>query len=270
MDLINVIIFVTAIVMAYIGSKIFMKILIDGNTLEVNYRGEKIPNCFGLLFIFVQIINLSLLYLYLRDNNYIIYYIFSITFMGMVGLLDDLTGEKKIKGLKGHIVSFLKGKPTTGGIKAGTGFLIALFISVILSNTLLEIIVNIMLIGLFTNLINLFDLRPGRSTKVFILASILLLVTSRIDEYNFILYSFYGILLIYFPLDLKAKVMMGDTGSNVMGITLGIYCAFTHNLSVKLIYLLFLLIIHVIAERYSFTKIIENNKLLKFIDDLGR
>ena len=31
-------------------------------------------------------------------------------------------------------------------------------------------------------------------------------------------------LLIYFPMDLKAKAMMGDVGSNILGITLGIYC----------------------------------------------
>ena len=38
--------------------------------------------------------------------------------MGLVGIYDDLIGDKEVKGLKGHFISFLKGNPTTGGIKA--------------------------------------------------------------------------------------------------------------------------------------------------------
>src|SRR5690606_41992010 len=64
-----------------------------------------------------------------------------------------------------------------------------------------------------SNLTNLLDLRPGRSIKVFLLISVIMLFTNITDEYNFILYSIYGILFIYFPIDLKAKAMMGDVGS---------------------------------------------------------
>ena len=134
----------------------------------------------------------------------------------------------------------------------------------------MDIVVNTLIIALFTNLINLFDLRPGRSIKIFILLSIIMLFTSSIKEYNFIFYSFYGILVIYFPLDLKAKSMTGDVGSNVLGITLGIFCGLTHSLIVKSIYLFILIIIHIIAEKVSFSNIIEKNKVLKFMDDLGR
>ncbi|HSH37072.1 hypothetical protein [Schnuerera sp.] len=134
----------------------------------------------------------------------------------------------------------------------------------------MEILVNTFIIALFTNLINLFDLRPGRSIKVFIIVSIIMLVTSVVKEYNFFFYSFYGVLIVYFPLDLKAKVMMGDVGSNVLGITLGIYCIYTHNIIIKIVYLTLLIIIHLLAEKLSFSTIIDNNKILKFIDKLGR
>lgn len=271
MNYLNVLIFITSAVLSLIGVPIILKVLKKGSTLSPNYKGEKIPVCMGLLFIFVQTINLSIVLLYLDDsNNYIMYYLFSIIFIGLVGLLDDLIGEEDIKGLKGHVRSFLKGNPTTGGIKALTGFFIALFISIVMSKDLVEIIVNTILIALFTNLINLFDLRPGRSIKVYITFSIILLITASNQRYDLILYSFFGILLIYFPLDIKAKVMMGDVGSNVLGITLGIYCVFTHNLTTKLVYMLVLIIIHILAEKFSFSKIIDNNKFLKFIDHLGR
>ena len=43
-----------------------------------------------------------------------------------------------------------------------------------------------------------------------------------------------------------------------------------HNLIAKSIYLLLLIIIHILAEKVSLSNIIENNKVLKFIDNLGR
>ncbi len=110
---------------------------------------------------------------------------------------------------------------TTGLLKAGMGFFYCFIYIHNFSKNILDIVINTLVISLFTNLINLFDLRPGRSIKVFLLMSIIMLLTSTIIEYNFILYSIYGILFIYFPIDLKAKAMMGDIGSNAIGITLG-------------------------------------------------
>jgi len=270
MDYLNIIIVIISIILSYIAVPILLKILSKGNAVGTNYLGEKIPNCMGLLFVLVQVFNLAFIYLFFKDENYYIVYLFSFILMGLVGLMDDLIGEKDVKGLKGHIFNFIKGNPTTGGIKAGVGFLVALFVSLVLSRNIIEIIINTLIIALFTNLINLFDLRPGRSSKVFILFAIIMLIFSATNQYNKIIYSFFGILLVYLPLDLKAKVMMGDVGSNTMGITLGIYCAFTQNIIAKLVYLLLLFVLHILAERVSFTKIIENNRLLKFLDDLGR
>ena len=271
MNYINILSLTISAILSYIGSPMIFHMLTSSKTLSLNYKNEEIPICMGLLFIFVQIITVSMILLLTRTKTiYMIYYLFALTLIGLVGLLDDLIGDKNVKGFKGHIKSFFKGGLTTGGIRAGIVFVISLFVSIIISKNITDIIANTLIIALFTNFTNLFDLRPGRSIKVFILFSIIMLFTSNISEYNFLLYSFYGILIIYFPLDLKAKAMMGDVGSNVLGITLGVYCAFTHSLIWKFIYLFILIAVHILAEKVSFSKIIENNKVLKFIDDLWR
>lgn len=271
MKAINILGYIGSLVLSYIGSPMLLDMLYESKTTRVNYKNEKIPICMGLLFIFVQSITMVGIYIFSQwEIKYIIHYLFVLILMGIVGLLDDLIGDEKIKGFKGHIKSFFKGKLTTGGLKAGIGFFSALFIAIIISKNLSEVIVNTLIIGLFTNLINLFDLRPGRSIKVFLLFSLIMLFTSIISEYNFIFYSFFGVLTIYFPLDLKAKSMMGDVGSNTLGLTLGIYCAMTHTLGLKLVYLILLLITHILAEKLSFTEIIENNIFLDFLDNLGR
>lgn len=271
MNYINLIAFTISLLSSYIGSPMILDMLKRGKSTKTNYRGQEIPIGMGLIFVLVQFLTLGIIIILKKENfQYTIFYLFAISLIGIIGLLDDLTGEEDIKGFKGHIKSFFKGILTTGGMKAGVGFLIALFISIIISDNYVDIIVNTLLIALFTNLTNLFDLRPGRALKVFILLSLIMLFSSGIKEYNFILYSFYGILLVYLPVDLKARAMMGDIGSNVLGITLGIYCSLTHNIISKLIYLFLLIFIHIIGEKVSFSSIIENNKFLSFIDNLGR
>ena len=76
--------------------------------------------------------------------------------------------------------------------------------------------------------------------------------------------------LAYFNTDLKARGMMGDTGSNVLGISIGVLMALGYGIKVRLAWLVFLILMHLITEKFSLTKIIEKNRVLKFIDNLGR
>ena len=64
--------------------------------------------------------------------------------------------------------------------------------------------------------------------------------------------------------------MMGDAGSNALGFTLGFFTVLYANFIMNLFIFLFLIIIHIIAEKSSITKIIEGNRILRFLDQLGR
>ncbi|MCB5558486.1 phospho-N-acetylmuramoyl-pentapeptide-transferase [Anaerosalibacter bizertensis] len=268
---INIISLLISTIIAFIGTPFIFNMLKDGDCLCLNYKKESIPSSMGLLFVIVQTITVVLIGLYVKKDLIIIMlYLVGFILIGLVGLLDDLIGDEKVKGFKGHIKSFFKGTLTTGGLKAGIGFLIALIISIYISNGVLEVVVNTLVIALFTNLINLFDLRPGRASKVFVIMSIILMLTSIDNYFSFILFSFFGILIKYLPMDLKAKCMMGDVGSNTLGLTLGVYCAYTHSLNSKIIYLTILIIVQMLSEAISFSKVIEENKFLRFIDNLGR
>ena len=124
MSYINILSFIISVIISYIGTPMIWSMLYKSKTLGSNYRDEEIPICMGLLFIFVQIINIGIVLLLVQINiKYIISYLFAFTLIGLTGLLDDLIGDKNIKGFKGHIKAFFKGNLTTGGIKAGIGFL---------------------------------------------------------------------------------------------------------------------------------------------------
>ena len=116
---------------------------------------------------------------------------------------------------------------------------------------------------------NLFDLRPGRAIKVYLVIIIIILFT--LTGYIQILpLLILPNVIAYFNYDLKAKAMMGDTGSNVLGISIGILMALGYTLNVRIAWLIFLILIHILTEKFSLTKIIEKNKVLNFIDRLGR
>ena len=266
------ILILTGLLGTYAIIPLFRSLLIESNVLRPNYKKDMIPVSMGIVFLPMLIINAIILAYFttnFKDMLYIFIFLFGLVSMFFAGILDDIIGNRDVSGLKGHFKSLLNGKLTTGGFKALFGGFIGLVISIAISKNIYDIVINTLIIALSTNLMNLLDLRPGRAIKGYLLISIVLLFTLGEYTRNLLLLIFPNV-IAYFNQDLKAKAMMGDTGSNVLGISIGILFVMVYPLKVRLIWLAFLIFIHILTEKYSLTKIIENNKFLNFIDKLGR
>nr|WP_317333243.1 glycosyl transferase [uncultured Romboutsia sp.] len=266
------ILILTGLFGTYAVIPMFRNLLIDSNVLRPNYKKDMIPVSMGIVFIPMLIINSIILAYFTNDFKemlYIFIFLFGLVSMFFAGILDDIIGNRDVSGLKGHFKSLLNGKLTTGGFKALFGGFIGIVISIAISKNIYDIVINTLIIALSTNLMNLLDLRPGRAIKGYLVVSLILLFT--LGEYirNLLLLILPNV-VAYFNQDLKAKAMMGDTGSNVLGISIGILFVMGYSLKIRLIWLAFLIFIHILTEKYSLTKIIENNKFLNFIDKLGR
>ena len=266
------ILILTGLLGTYAIIPLFRSLLIESNVLRPNYKKDMIPVSMGIVFLPILIINAIILAYFttnFKDMLHIFIFLFGLVSMFFAGILDDIIGNRDVSGLKGHFKSLLNGKLTTGGFKALFGGFIGLVISIAISKNIYDIVINTLIIALSTNLMNLLDLRPGRAIKGYLLISIVLLFTLGEYTRNLLLLIFPNV-IAYFNQDLKAKAMMGDTGSNVLGISIGILFVMGYPLKVRLIWLAFLIFIHILTEKYSLTKIIENNKFLNFIDKLGR
>lgn len=256
---------------------LFKKLLVNSNAVRHNYKGDMIPVSMGIVFLPMMIINGIIIAFSIKRLNistytniiYLFMFLFGAISMFFAGIMDDIMGNRDVSGLKGHLKSLLKGNLTTGGFKALFGGFIGILISLVVSNNIYELITNTLIIALSTNLMNLLDLRPGRAIKGYLTITTVMLVTLAGFTKILPLLLFPNV-LAYFNLDLKAKAMMGDTGSNVLGVTIGILVVFGYCVNIKLLWLTFLILIHLLTEKYSLTKIIENNKVLNFIDKLGR
>ena len=265
-----VFIFIIAILLETVVIHIVLPMLTRSGAVRDNYRHDQVPVAGGLTFP----ITILLCYVLIQltngyTGNRFTLYLLAVIGMAFLGFIDDMLGQRDSLGFRGHFSRLLKnGELTTGALKALGGGMIAIYVSLFYSRNLGEFVVNVLVIALFTNCMNLFDLRPGRCVKAFLLLFIPLFLVS--ESYYTLFIPMAGAVLAYFPHDLKAQVMMGDAGSNVLGMTLGIMAVYGLELPAKLVILVGLILLHIFTERYSLSKIIDSNPFLRWLDRLGR
>lgn len=243
-----------------------------GLYFSTNYRGQKLPAIGGIVFIPVLLASIpALLVFHTERTGSYLGCLTLVLCMGFSGVIDDLIGDTTIKGLSGHIRSTLQGRMTTGFLKAFTGFTVSGIVSFGISRSYIEFIINVIIISLAANTLNLFDLRPGRAVKVFLAASLLLLAFSTVRVSEAIPIVILNITaLFYIRYDLKEICMLGDTGANILGISLGYYCALLLGIKGKLGVLAVLAAINIVSEKLSINELINGSRLLSYLDNMGR
>lgn len=258
-----------------------LKMLTERNLVTVNYQGVQIPSEAGLIFVVLLplVVGLGMLFsLPSFTTIHSILFLFVVLGMGFLGLLDDLIGTQEYKGFRGHFTALFKEKRlTSGGFKAIFGAIIAMVFSLATVNLLKtdwkiwRVGIDFLLLVLSANTVNLFDLRPGRAGKFFSVAFILIIAFSRdFDVYISLFLPALAILLYYLPYDLRARVMLGDVGSNLLGAILGVMMAWMLTDVGKFIAVIMLIGLQVAAEKFSFTKIIAETPWLRKFDEWGR
>jgi len=247
---------------------LFILLCSRGKFLRRNYQGIILPTAFGLLFVPVWLWSAPL-WLPLVKVSYSLAGLVLMLFWPLLGLLDDLRGGAGARGFRGHITALLKGRITTGAAKLVIGGLISLLAGwLIAEEKIFPALVNGLLIALSTNFLNLLDLRPGRTLKGFFL---LAFVAAAINpEAGALLAPLFAAALVYAPLDLSGRAMLGDTGSNILGAFAGLGLAIALPLPAKIVTLALLAAVHIYAEIGSLSKLIERLALLRGLDRLGR
>ncbi|NLC58841.1 MAG: hypothetical protein GX774_18560 [Armatimonadetes bacterium] len=239
--------------------------------LRPNYRGELIPAAAGLLFVLPALLLCSLLALLRPElRQAAAAHAGALAAFAALGWLDDARGTREFGGVRGHLRALLRHrKVTTGLVKLVGGAAAATALGWGIAPRWPEALLNGALIALAANWINLLDLRPGRALKGFALG--LLLLAPYAGPLGIL--PLLAVALpagAYAPLDLRARAMMGDTGANALGATLGVAAALHLGSSARLALLLVLAGLHLLSEFVSFSAAIERHRLLRWLDRLGR
>jgi hypothetical protein len=186
----------------------------------------------------------------------------------VLGGYDDLAGRGDRRGFRGHLGALARGEVTTGAVKlAGIGAtgLVAAGLS---GGTPADVIINAGLAAGGANLVNLFDLRPGRAIKVALAGSGLLAVAVPGRAAPAVAAPA-GAAAALLPDDLAERVMIGDAGANCLGAMLGVAAAGLSR-PARVALLAGIAGLTAASEVTSFTAVIERTPALHWLDMLGR
>ncbi|GAA3243326.1 hypothetical protein [Actinocorallia longicatena] len=191
---------------------------------------------------------------------------------GLLGAYDDLAGSSSSRGFKGHLTALARGEVTTGAVKilgiGATGLAAAALAGSKASSKpgrLADTVLNGAIVAASANLMNLFDLRPGRAVKVGLITGVPLAFGAG----SAIVAAPLGAAAALLPEDLGERAMLGDAGANALGALLGL-SATRLGLVPRLAVLGGLVALNGASEYVSFTKVIRETPALNWIDMLGR
>ncbi len=227
-----------------------------------NYLGEAVPSGMGVAFVLPAVL---VMVSNSRSAEYSLLFALVLLVFALLGIIDDAYGDEHRKGFRGHLAVRTL---STGALKAWGGIAVALAIVWPLSSSWLERGLDGAIIALTANFLNLLDLRPGRAGKSFLLFGLLLYVIRPhgLAPLQGLLWAVAG----YLMWDLRRTVMMGDVGSNPLGASLGLAIVIAFSLPGKLVLGAILLGLNVLSEKVSFSKVIEANRVLRYLDRLGQ
>jgi UDP-N-acetylmuramyl pentapeptide phosphotransferase/UDP-N-acetylglucosamine-1-phosphate transferase len=198
---------------------------------------------------------------------------------GGFGALDDLTEspEGASKGFRGHVGALAQGRLTTGGAKLlgiSAGSLLAAAVATrggrgtTPSARIADVALSGALVAGTANLVNLFDLRPGRALKVVtVLTGPVALAGGPGAP---LAAATCGAALSALPGDLGERTMLGDTGANALGALAGTALALSARWPLRAAALAGVVGLTLLSEKVSFSRVIESTPVLGRLDAWGR
>ncbi|GAB2516229.1 hypothetical protein HNR10_005216 [Nocardiopsis aegyptia] len=182
------------------------------------------------------------------------------------GAYDDLAGSVRARGLRGHLGALARGRVTTGAVKVlGIG-VTGVAAAALLRRPFVDTVLDGALIAASANLVNLFDLRPGRAAKVCLIAAAPALASPAAP----LLGPVVGAAAVLLPDDLAERSMLGDTGANALGAALGVAAVARAPRPVRLALLGGAVALTLASERVSFSRCIDRVPALRRLDQWGR
>ena len=189
----------------------------------------------------------------------------------LLGAVDDLVGSGDVRGFRAHLGALAGRQPTTGALKLVGGAALALVVVAPQARgSLGRLLADAALVALAANLGNLLDRAPGRVIKASVAAFALLVVVARsraaLDGVAVVVGAALGLLVD----DLRERLMLGDTGANVLGAVLGLGLVLATGPVASTTALVVVAGLNVAGELVSFSRVIDAVPPLRAIDRAGR
>ena len=185
------------------------------------------------------------------------------------GFYDD-HGRGPHRGLRGHLRELARGRITPGTIKLIAAVAAGALIAAPSGQAVRSVVLGVPVMAGSANLWNLLDVRPGRAIKYFIPAAALLAILGPSLDFELVgVAALVAAVAVLWP-DLGEVAMLGDSGSNLLGLVVGIGLFRLGSIVGLALALGAILALHVLAETVTLSRIIEAAPPLRWFDRLGR
>ncbi|MGO9322677.1 MAG: hypothetical protein ACLQBY_18000 [Solirubrobacteraceae bacterium] len=283
--------FILALLSAVALAPALLRALSDGGHTRPNYRDRALPFPFGVLTLAAALLALIPLVLLQRlastqvlPPELLPIAVYALGVLAL-GLLDDTLGHgghgghgerggaeghAPHRGWRGHGAATLRGELSTGALKAVGSLGLALLAMSYLGLSNGRWLLAAAVLVLATNVFNLLDLRPGRATKAFVLLGAGLAIGSADLQPLWALGLFAAPALVAGAYDLRERVMLGDTGANLLGALAGLWLVLTLSGTGQLVALALLAAITLYGELRSISALVERTPGLRRLDSWGR
>lgn len=283
--------FLLALASAGILAPVVLRMLRDGGHTKANYRERRLPFPFGVLTLAAALLALTPLILLQVLASAEIFHpeILPIALYALgvlaLGLIDDTLGDRSEadrpevdrhegraapRGWRGHGAALARGELSTGTLKAAGSLGLALLATSYQSLSDGRWLLAAAVLVLATNAFNLLDLRPGRSTKAFVLLGLGLGLGASDPRPLWALGLFAGPALVAGFYDLREQAMLGDTGANLLGALAGLWLVLTLSGTGQLVALALLGALTLYGELRSISGFVERTPGLRQLDSWGR
>jgi UDP-GlcNAc:undecaprenyl-phosphate GlcNAc-1-phosphate transferase len=277
--------FLLALTAAAILAPAVLRTLSDAGHTRPNFRARELPFPFGILSLVAALVALIPLALWQKlgsgnvlplGTQTVALYVLGVAVLGLIddtfsGEHGDLpSGQLHPRGWRGHGGATLQGKLSTGLLKAVGSLGLALFVLINVEVSTGRYLLAVAVLVLATNVFNLLDLRPGRSTKAFVLLGGGLTLGSMDLKPLWSLGLFAAPALVAGLYDLRERAMLGDAGANLLGALAGLWLVLTLSQSGQLIALALLVAITLYGELRSISALVERTPGLRTLDSWGR
>jgi Glycosyl transferase family 4 len=249
--------------------------------VRVNLRGREVPAVLGIALVAGTLTSLAALGLYHSFVHLVVPPLLAagvvaaaaIMFAG--GLFDDLRGDETPRGFSGHAAALRGGALTGGLVKAASGAvaggaagaLTSLAVRGHLDAPFVFEVAGV--VALSANLFNLLDRAPGRAGKTGVLVALVLVLLGD-AAWAIAASGLMGAVAVVLPYDLRERGMLGDAGANPLGAVLGLGVAVSVSEPVRIAAVAVLVVLNLVSERWSFSRVIESSAPLRALDRLGR
>ena len=187
----------------------------------------------------------------------------------LAGRYDDLRAGPG-RGLLGHVGELFRGRVTSGIVKLAALIVAGALVALGTGGRAGRVVLGIPLMAGSANAWNLLDVAPGRALKYFLPAVVALVAVRWRSEYAFLAVAALGAGVAAFPIDLRERAMLGDAGSNVLGLVVGIGLFEALPAWGLAVALAAVVALHAVAETVTLSRVIQASPPLRWFDGLGR